>query len=234
MRKKTITRFYKDATAATVAGGFGVHLDGKPVKTPGMRPLTVPNAALAEAIASEWAEQGETVRPHAMPLTQLAATAIDRVGPERAIIMDQVLKYAGTDLLCYRTTFPPDLAERQHTSWQPLLDWAEAELGVALGVTEGVMAIEQPAVSLAALAARLEGYDDWRLTGVQAACAAAGSVVLALALAERRLDAAETFALSQLDESYQIEKWGEDYEATQWRATLERDITAAYRLLALL
>ena len=231
---RTIKRFYKQVGIAATDDGFAIQLDGRSVKTPAAKFLVVPSAALAEVIAAEWAEQVEFIRPATMPMTQLASTALDRVGPERPAIVAQLLHYAATDLLCYRADFPPDLAARQQDSWQPLLDWAATELAAELAVTAGIMAVTQPASALAALAERLAGYDVWRLAAIQAACAAAGSLVLALALAEGRLDAAETFRLSQLDEIYQAEKWGEDYEAIDRRAELARDVEAAARLLVLL
>jgi chaperone required for assembly of F1-ATPase len=230
----SIKRFYKSAAALAVDTGFAVAVDGKPVKTPAGSRLIVASQPLAAACAAEWEAQGETIEPHTMPLTQLAATALDRVGPQRDAILGELLKYAGTDLLCYRGEFPPDLARRQHAQWQPLLDWAGSHLGAQLAVTTGVVAVTQSPESVAALEARLAACDTWTLTAVQAACAAAGSLVLALALADKRLNAAEVFTLSQLEETYQIEQWGEDYEATLRRATLESDIKAAGMLLELM
>ncbi len=233
MFHKVIRRFYARAECGEAEGGFAVRLDGKVVKTPAGQALVVPARALAEAVAAEWAAQGDTVRPADMPLTQLAATALDRIGPERDAILPQMLAYAGTDLLCHRAAFPPDLVRRQDENWQPLLDWAAAALGARLEVTAGVVPVPQPPAALAALAARLAGYDVWRLTAAQAACAASGSLILALALAEGRLAGAEAFDLSQLDETYQIERWGDDAEAALRRANLRRDVLAADRLLAL-
>lgn len=234
MLNKTLKRFYKQASAAEVDGGFAVHLDGRSIKTPVGRPLAVPFRALAEAMAAEWQEQGEEIKPKSMPMTQLASTALDRVGPDRATIIEQLARFAETDLLCYRADFPPDLVARQTAQWQPLLDWAAETCGARLAVTSGVVAVTQPAEAVAALVARLQSYDDWQLTAAQAACAPAGSLVLALALVEGRLSGQQTFELSQLDESYQIEKWGEDHEAADRRAALQRDILAAERLLTLL
>lgn len=233
MLNKTLKRFYKLAEVAEVSGGFAVHLDGRCVKTPAGRKLEVPFRALAEAMAVEWREQGEEIKPKSMPMTQLVSTALDRVGPERATILDQLTRFSDTDLLCYRAEAPQDLVARQTGQWQPLLDWAAEAIGARLVVTTGVIAVDQPAGAVAALAARLDGYDDWRLTAAQATCAAAGSLVLALALVEGRLDGERTYALSQLDETFQIEQWGEDTEAAERRAALRRDILAAERLLAL-
>jgi chaperone required for assembly of F1-ATPase len=234
MLNKTIKRFYKHAAIAEIDGAHAVQLDGRTVKTPAGKLLAVPSRPLAEAMAVEWEAQGEEIKPKSMPMTQLASTALDRVGPERVAIREQLANFADTDLLCYRAEFPPDLVARQTSQWQPLLEWAAEELGSRLVVTSGVIAVEQPAEAVAALLARVDSYDVWRLTVAQAACAAAGSLVLALALVEGRLNGEQTYDLSQLDETYQIEKWGEDWEAADRRAALKRDILAAERLLTLL
>lgn len=234
MQGKTMKRFHKQANVAAIDGGFAVQLDGRGVKTPVGRKLEVPSERLALAIAGEWDAQDEVIKPYTMPLTQLATTALDRVGPERAVITDQMIAYAATDLLCYRAQSPSDLVELQTRTWQPLLDWCRSHLDAGLIVTTGVIAIDQPAASLAALRARLDGYDLWRLTAAQAACSASGSLVLALALTEGRLNGAECFTVSNLDEAYQVAQWGDDYEAADRRAELQRDIQAAADLLALL
>lgn len=234
MLNRTLKRFYKQANVAETEDGFAIQLDGRGVKTPAGKKLAVPSRALAEAVAAEWDCQADEVQPSSMPMTQLASTAMDRVGPERAAILEQLANYAATDLLCYRAGFPPELVERQTRQWQPLLDWAAETLGARMVTTSEIIAVEQPAEALAALAARLEGYDVWRLTVAQAACAASGSLVLALALVEGRLTGSETFERSQLDEMFQIEQWGEDAEAAERRENLRRDILAAERLLALI
>lgn len=234
MSSKSISRFYKQVEAVEAEDGVAVHLDGKPVKTPGGRKLAVINRALAEAIAAEWQAQDKAIRPATMPLTQLASTALDRVGPDRAVIVEQLMKYAGTDLLCYRADRPADLVARQTTGWQPLLDWVAQALDAPMVVTTGLLAVEQPPSTLAALGRAMDRLDPWRLTAVQAAAAAMGSLVLALALAEGRIDADQAFALSQLDETYQMEQWGEDYEAADRRAALAADVAAAAAFARLL
>jgi chaperone required for assembly of F1-ATPase len=231
---KSFKRIYARAETMATDDGHVVRLDGKPVKTPGGRLLAVPSSALAEAMIAEWNGQGEMVIPATMPLTQLASTALDRVGPERAHIIAELMKYAGTDLLCYRAEVPLDLAERHAREWQPLLDWAALTLDASLMTTTAMLAIAQPPQTLAALERFLGGADPWRLTAIQSATAAMGSLILALALAEGRLTAEQAFALSQLDETYQIEQWGEDEEAAERRAELRQDIAAAAGLLALL
>ena len=227
-------RFYKRAAVVPAAGGHGVTLDRRLVKTPGKCDLVLPSLALAMAIAQEWEAQQAEIRRAAMPLTRLAGVTIDRSTVEREAVVRQVAHYAGTDLVCYRAAHPPALAARQQTVWQPLIEWASERYGAPLMVTNGVIPATQPEASLAAFAAAVAGYDDFSLTALHAATAACGSLVIALALLEGRLDAGEAFAASQLDESFQIEAWGEDGEQSRRRAALAAEIAAAAQFMSLL
>ena len=227
-------RFYKKAEPVPAAGGHGIALDGRLVETSGKHDLILPSLALAAAVAAEWdAQQGE-IRREAMPLTRLAGATIDRSAAQRDMVVQLVADYAGTDLVCYRAAHPPALAARQQTVWQPLIEWASERYGAPLMVTNGVIPAAQPETSLAAFAAAVAGYDDFSLTALHAATAACGSLVIALALIEERLDAGEAFAASQLDESFQIEAWGEDAEQAQRRAALAAEITATAQFRSLL
>jgi chaperone required for assembly of F1-ATPase len=227
-------RFYKKAEPVPAAGGHGIALDGKLVKTSGKHDLIVPNLALAAAIAAEWeAQQGEICR-EAMPLTRLAGAMIDRSAAQRDAVVRQVAHYAGTDLVCYRAAHPPALAALQQAVWQPLIDWAVERYGAPLVVTTGIVPARQPASSLAAFAEAVAEHDDFSLTALHTAATACGSLVIALALLEGRLDADQAFAASQLDESFQIEAWGEDTEQAERRAALAAEIVAAARFISLL
>jgi len=227
-------RFYRQAAPIEQAGGFGVALDGKPVKTPAKRALIVPSMALAEALAAEWQEQGEEIKPARMKLMQLVSTAIDRVSVGRAQLHEYLAGFGRTDLLCYRAAYPSDLVARQAEAWQPWLDWAAERHGIVLRVAEGIVPVEQPAASIDRLRALLESHDSWRLTALQSLVPALGSVVLGLAVSERELPAEAAFALAQLDEEFQAERWGRDAEAMQRQNGLRRDVVAAARFLELL
>lgn len=230
-------RVYKTVAVAEVGPGEGweVRLDGRPLRTPGRAPLVLRQKALADAIAAEWDAQDEEVRPDAMPLMQLASTAVDRVAPARDAIVDGVVRYAGTDLLCYRADeAQPALQERQARVWQPILDWAALRYDARLAVRAGLMPVEQPQGAIQALRAAVEALDDMTLSGVQNATAVLGSLVLALALHDGRISAEEAFEASQLDETFQIEQWGEDAEAARRREMIRADILGTRRFLDLL
>lgn len=231
---KEIKRFYKEAAVLETGGGFQVLLDGRAVKTPKGAALLLPTQALAQAVAAEWNAQADKVDPDKMPMMQMAATAIDRVGAERAAMHDNLMRYSETDLLCYRAAHPADLVRRQQEAWQPVVDWAALSLDAPMLVTEGLTPAAQPAQALKALAADVSRLDDWRFAALAVAVAATGSLLLGLALLKDFRDAEAVIAASQLDETYQQELWGADEEAAQRNRILAADIETAERFLRLL
>jgi chaperone required for assembly of F1-ATPase len=226
-------RFYGSVAVAPEDGGMAVLLDGKPVRTPAKRPLLLPTQTLAEAVAEEWRVQGEVVKPQSMPLTQLCCTALDLAEPRAEALAAEIAAYGATDLLCYRAEAPAALVERQARLWQPLLDWAAAALAAPLAVTGGLVAVEQPPASLAALARAVAGHQGLALTALSQLVGVTGSLVLGLAVSAGRLTAAEAFELAELDGTWQMELWGADQEALDRRARQRADLEAAARLLAL-
>ncbi|MEL6235549.1 MAG: ATP12 family protein [Pseudomonadota bacterium] len=227
-------RFWTHAEVVADAAGHALMLDGKPVRTPARAALVLPNRALAAAVAAEWEAQGETIRPATMPLTRAANSAIDRVGPQRAAVANMVAAYGESDLLCYRAEHPPGLVARQTAAWDPMLLWADAALGAPLTPTRGVMHAPQPEASLARLRDAVMALDAFELTGLHDLVALSGSLVLGLAVRAGRLDPAEAWDMSRLDEAWQAEHWGIDAEAAAATAEREAAFRAAARLLDLL
>jgi chaperone required for assembly of F1-ATPase len=226
-------RFYKEVSVLPGEGGFQVLLDGRPVRTPGQGALGLPTQKLAEAIADEWrAQEGEIV-PTAMQLLRLANTAVDGIAANRAATIAAILRFGDDDLLCYRAQHPPALAARQAQGWDPMLVWAQTRLGVRLTVAPGVAHVEQPPETLAALAAAVAAHDDFALAGLHVMASVTGSLVLALAVAAGEIGAAEAFALSRIDESYQAERWGCDGEAEARARLLAHEMDRAFDLIVL-
>ena len=226
-------RFWKEASVDAVDGGWTVRLDARPVKTPAKAPLVVPTEGLACAIAAEWdAQQGE-VRPETMPFTRAANSAIDKVATQLPEVVEIVAAYGGTDLLCYRATGPEPLIRRQSEGWDPLLDWAADRLGARLVHTAGVMHIPQDPAAIAALAGRVAALTPFQLAAFHDLVALSGSLVLAFAVVEGRLDPETAWNLSRLDEEWQIEQWGEDEEASAAAAVRHEAFVQAARFYAL-
>lgn len=226
-------RFYNSVDIAAEENGFSVRLDNRPVKTPAKNALQLPSQPLAAAIAAEWDAQEEDIDAHGMRLTRLANSAIDRVTEHRGAVMAEIAGFADTDLVCYRAAEPAALAERQEAGWGPLIAWVAERHGIDLVTTTGLLPVAQTARSTAAVAAAIDAFDAFSLAGLHLVTSACGSVVLGLAVADGRIDGAAAWELSLIDETFQIEEWGEDPEATKRRAGLLEDITAAAEYLRL-
>ncbi len=220
-------RFYKTAAAGEVEGAPAILLDGRPVRTPGRRLLAMPNTALAAAVAAEWAGQGDTIRPEAMPLTRLANTVVDQLPAKRDDAITEVMGYGAADLLCYRQVSPADLAERQARLWQPWLDWAVETFAAPLVTTVTLEPTPQPEASLAALAAAAAALDDWQLVGLHAATRLTSSLILGFAMASGALKAATAFEAALLEELYEIDRWGLEEEQAKRHAALKSELHAA-------
>ncbi len=205
-------RFYQSVSVTEDLVGFGIMLDARKLRTPGGRVFAAPTRTLAEAVAEEWKEQEQVIRPATMPLTQLAFASIDSTAFRRAEITAYVAKYGETDLLCHRADSPPSLVERQVRTWNPILSWGEERLGVKLPVVTGVLAAPTDHVSIETLRAHADALDDFSLTALAQAAGAAGSAVLAFALLHGEVGPNEAFAAAALDDLWSQETWGRDEE----------------------
>jgi len=228
MRVPVVKRFYKQAEAAPHEGGFAVTLDGRVARTPAKAKLVVPSEMLAQALAAEWAAQGEVLQPHAMPLTRLVNSALDGVAKAMAETVASVAAYAGSDLVVFRAEEPPALAERQAAAFDPVLAFAERRLGARFVLAGGIMPVAQPPKSLAAVRAAVEAHaEPIGLTALADLTSLSGSVLIALAMAHGELEAEEAWAAAHVDEEFQIERWGRDAEAQARRDLRGRDFNAA-------
>lgn len=227
-------RFWKDVAIVSQDGGWGIALDGRPMRTPHRAPLAVASTALAQVIAAEWQAQGETIDPRAMPMTGLANAAIDLATPDPAVFAEPIAAYAATDLLCYRDDRDAALQAEQVAAWNPVLAWAEAQFGVEFVITQGILPVDQPPATVAALRAATLGHDPWRMTALTPLVTIGGSLVAGLALAEEAYDADALWQAVSLDELYQERRWGADDLAITARAKKRADWDNAARFLRLL
>jgi len=234
-------RFYERADVGEegAAAGFPVLLDGKPVRTPGRRPLAAPTRALAERIAEEWNAQENVIDPARMPLTRLANAVIDAVADKPAPVAEEVAKYLGSDLVFYRADRPQGLIARQAELWDPVMNWAREALGARFVQVEGVVYAAQPSEAVAAARAAIPGDENdpraiWRLGAVSSICALTGSALLALALARGAIAAETAWTAAHVDEDWQMAQWGRDDIALERRAFRHAEFAAAATVLDLL
>jgi chaperone required for assembly of F1-ATPase len=223
-------RFYREVTVAARGSGYAVHLDGRPLRTPGKIVLVLPTEALASAIAEEWSAQVEHIDPLSMPLTRLGNSVRDQVEGREAVVRADIVKFAESDLLCYRAEGPEGLVRAQAEAWDPVLAWARATLGADLAVGTGLMHVEQPDASRVAIEAAVSEYESFRLASAHVITTLLGSVVLMLATLADSVTPEEAWRAAHVDEDWQASKWGADAEATRRRESRKAEFLAAVRL----
>ncbi len=229
-------RFYKTAAAAPHEDGFVVMLDGRPARTPARARLLLPTRAAAEAIADEWQAQGDAVDPGTMPLTRIANAAIDGVARAMEPVAAEIVKYAGSDLVCYRAGEPASLVEAQAAAWDPVLAFAETEIGARFLCAEGIVHVEQPESSIAAVRAavdrlaRIGAGAPLALACLDVMTGLTGSALIALALASGAMPLDAAWAAAHVDEDFQRRLWGADHAAMARRAGRFTEMAAAERL----
>ena len=221
-------RFYEAAEVFEGDAGFEVRLDGRPIRTPGKALLALPTAQLADLIAAEWAAQGEHIDPTTMPGTRLANTAIDGVANEMQAVREDIIRYAGSDLVCYRAEEPDALVARESEAWDPLLDWASDGLGANFILGQGIVPVRQPPEAIATFGRAVAGVEGpFRLAGMHVMTALSGSALIALAVARGVLDIEAAWRAAHVEEDWNISLWGYDEEAAARRAVREVDMRTA-------
>lgn len=235
MRQPQPKRFYKHVKVAKAEDGFRVLLDGKPVRTPSRAYLAMPTEPAALLVAAEFDVQGETLDIPAMPVLRLANTALDGVAKDPQAVLEDILRYASCDLVCYRADGPEGLVARQAECWDPVVDWARAMLSARMVLAEGVMHVDQPREAIAAIGVHMQARSEpFRLAALHVMTSLMGSALLALAVDTGELTADEAWAAAYVDEDWNIAQWGEDPEAKSLRMAKHRDMLGAARLVAAL
>jgi chaperone required for assembly of F1-ATPase len=228
-------RFWENSSVVEHPAGFTVRLDGRAIRWARSRELVVPFKALAAEVAGEWQRaglSGNVILPDHLPLTRLAATALERVGPNRDDIIGQLCSYGLNDLLCYRAE-DPRLAEHEDQAWRPWLNWAGSRFGAHLTCGTGVTPIEHSPEAAAAFKAILIGMSDYDLAGLGLMVPALGSLVLALAIQAGELTPERGCEIAQIDEIWQESRWGTDPVAVGRRKSVLDDVAVGARFMIL-
>jgi chaperone required for assembly of F1-ATPase len=224
-------RFYQ---SVEITPELGLALDGRPVRTPLKQPLIMPTQLLAKAVAEEWSAQNTVIDPATMPLTKLSNTALDRVMPERGRIIEDIVAYANSDLVCYRAEEPNELAAHQAEMWNPILVWALQQLDARFVQIVGVMHRPQPPEAINAFGRHVAGFDHWVLTALHNITTITESALIAAMLARCAITPEAAWAAAHVDEDWQIAHWGEDYEARVRRDKRQAEFTKTVEFLTLL
>ncbi|KAJ8793696.1 hypothetical protein J1605_003507 [Eschrichtius robustus] len=209
---------------APPAGGFEINLDHRKLRTPQAKLFTVPSEALAVAVATEWDSQRDTIKAYTMHLTTLCNTSLDNPTQRgKDQLIQAAAKFLDTDTVCYRVEEPETLVELQRNEWDPVIGWAERRYGVKIGSSTSIMGPSIPARTREVLVSHLASYNTWALQGIEFVVSQLKSMVLTLGLIDLHLTVEQAVLLSRLEETFQIQKWGNvewahDYEVWDLQA----------------
>ena len=231
---RRIKRFYKATSVAAEGNRYAVLLDDRRASTALRNVLSAPNAALAQAVADEWAAQDEHIIRTSMPLTGMLSVVIDADDAAIEEWREEIVAYLKSDLVCYRAETPTALVSRQSEEWDPFLDWLRRECAVNLKVTAGIVSVEQPDEAAQAITEMLKYEMPETIFAVKLATTLAGSAVLALALWKKAFAPQHIFEASRLDERFQEERWGVDQDAKDREEHLLTEFLAIGQFLSLL
>lgn len=225
-------RFYKKVAVVPTEGSFGIALDGRVVRTPGRNLLRLPSAAAAELIAAEWQAQVDVIDPATMHATRMANVGIDRVDAAREAVVDEIVRYAGSDVSCYRAEGPEGLVTRESAAWDPVLEHARRTHGARFILAQGITHAEQPETALAAVRAALAGITDpAALAAFSTLTTLSGSALIALAVLDGAITDDAAFSASTVEEDWNAHLWGEDADAAAKRVLRRAEFVAAAQLL---
>lgn len=222
-------RFYTSVTVEPAGDGYALLLDGRPVKTPARASLVLPDRSLAQAIADEWARQGDKIDIASMPMTGFANAAIDQIAPAPERFVDEIAAYGQTDTLCYRADPGDPLAARQQQEWDPILQWAENRFDIRMNRVAGIMHLPQSPHSLSRLKSAVSALDPFTLAGMSTLTGIGGSLVCALALLDQAFESGQIWRAVCLEELWQEELWGADAQAQETRELRRAAFDDAYR-----
>lgn len=235
MRPVLPKRFYKEVTTGEEGGRWRIYLDGRGVKTPAKADLAFPTQQAAELAAGEWQAQEKEINPAKMPVTRLANTAIDGISTDTQAVLEDIVRFAANDLVCYRASHPASLVDAQCQHWDPVLDKILTLTGAGFETGEGIMHVEQDKQAVDGFSRRLANHDEpLRLACLHTITTLTGSAMIALLAAEGAMELEEAWDAAHVDENHNISLWGEDHEAARHRQNRFAEMKAAHELLGAL
>lgn len=225
--EKTRRRFWKKVGVAYSEGPPAAHLlvqlDGRSLKTPSGAILAIPTdrPLLASLIAREWAEQDRILRTHSLPMTSLAARAIDglETHAQREAVVDDLIAYLHTETICFHEQQPPNLVKLQHERWDPILAWTKKRFGTPdIKIFDDIFDVQQDEEVVRILRAHVIGYNGWDLAALERIVRSTKSFLIGVRLVEAIRSGPEGEALfgvhdaalaAEVEVESQTQRWGE-------------------------
>ena len=148
----------------------------------------------------------------------------------REELIDRLVIFSLNDVLLFWSS-DEKLKQEQEKKWAPIIHWVDETVNARFKTTSGLETPSVNAETALELKKYINGMSDKELAAFYVAALNMRSVLLALALIKGRINAKQAFELSELEELYQIQKWGKVPEAEKRRQNLQKCIAAAEQYL---
>ncbi len=225
-------RFYKDVdVVCSREDGYLLTLDGRILKTPGGRPMCLPTSEIAELVFKEWQAQSEFINRDTMPFTELCQSAIDNVQRDKRAIVEKVVAYAESDLICYFATEPAELVRQQAEKWNSIINWAKDEFCIALKTSSGIVHVAQSKEDIRRVSNIIYRFDEFGLAAFYVMVTSTGSVFIPLSFVYGQNSPDVCWQAAQIDEDWQNSRWGVDDEAHARTLLRRREFYTACRFI---
>ena len=213
-----------------------VLLNGKQLKTPLRKKIVIPSEDIFKKIKKEFSKIKSEINYSDMPIFSMVLAIIDKINPNRKNLHDELIKYSMNDLICYRVSKSENeiLYNLQVKKWNKWIEWAENFFSIKLLISESIMPVNQNDDTSRKVLNILNDLDSWEFGCLYQSTKLSGSFFLGFAYISKIINVKQFFSLSFLEELYQIEKWGSDYESSIRHKSILRELKKIDKFLKLL
>ena len=205
-------------------GKYLLNINNKSLKTPDGNIIELPSIKLAKILLKDYEFSFKSKPLNIVRPIKITNTAIDKIKPNNIFYINEITNNLNNDMICYFANSPIELVDLQNKEWFPLINYMESSYNIELIYTSKLFSINQKPDSLLKLKNILNEINIFKLSAIYTLSQITKSIIISLALVNNKISAKKAFENSNLEELYQISKWGKDEEAFDRLNTIKVDI----------
>ena len=205
-------------------GKYLLNINNKSLKTPDGNIIELPSMKLAKILLKDYESSFKSKPLNIVRPIKITNTAIDKIKPNNILYINEITDNLNNDMICYFANSPLELVDLQNKEWLPLINYMESSYNIELIYTSKLFSINQKPDSLLKLKNILNEINIFKLSAIYTLSQITKSIIISLALVNNKISAKKAFENSNLEELYQISKWGKDEEAFDRLNTIKVDI----------
>ena len=205
-------------------GKYLLNINNKSLKTPDGNIIELPSIKLAKILLKDYEFSFKSKPLNIVRPIKITNTAIDKIKPNNIFYINEITDNLNNDMICYFANSPVELVDLQNKDWLPLINYMKSSYNIELIYTSKLFSINQKPDSLLKLKNILNEINIFKLSAIYTLSQITKSIIISLALVNNKISAKKAFENSNLEELYQISKWGKDEEAFDRLNTIKVDI----------